>query len=454
VEAADARNAGAAWCGAEPARWCIIPVVTPAIRQSRPRLPAGLVSAIAIVVAVAACGSPAPTPTATGPLPATPSPTAALATNSPTAALVASIVPVPITQLAEPASLATRLDPAKSAALQAALETVRSGGKYPGASAAIVFPDGSIWTGVSGAAILSPQTPLTATTLFSIGSISKTFLAALIGQLASVGTLALDDPLAKYLPDYPNAANITLRQLLNHTSGLRDPSTDSSFNDAVLSHPDVTWTADQFLSWVGRPYCAPGTCYQYSNTNYIVLGKVVEKITGQPVAALVRSAFLDPLGLSHTYLQTEEQAQGAEAHGYMPPAAGPTDNSAGTMIPFTAEATAFGFAGAYVSTPSDLAVWANDLYGGRVLDQATLASMVDVSPTLPFKTHYGLGYGLGFEETTVAGQVAWGHRGHLDGFWSAMEYLPAYHVTVVVLTNAEWADPVAATSALAQIAIG
>jgi CubicO group peptidase (beta-lactamase class C family) len=124
------------------------------------------------------------------------------------------------------------------------------------------------------------------------------------------------------------------------------------------------------------------------------------------------------------------------------------------MIPFTAEATAFGFAGAYVSTPSDLAVWANALYGGRVLDQATLASMVDISPTLPFKTHYGLGYGLGFEETTVAGQVAWGHRGHLDGFWSAMEYLPAYHVTVVVLTNAEWADPVAATSALAQIAIG
>jgi D-alanyl-D-alanine carboxypeptidase len=376
------------------------------------------------------------------------------ASSSATIGSIASIVPVPSTLLVEASAPAARLDPTKSAALQAALDSVRTGGRYPGASAAIVFPDGSIWTGVSGAAILSPSTALTPTTLFSVGSISKTFLAALVAQLASVGTLGLDDALAKYLPDYPNAANITLRQLLNHTSGLRDPSTDSSFNDAVLAHPDVAWTADQFLSWVGRPYCAPGACYQYSNTNYVVLGKVVEAVTGQPVAALVRSTFLVPLGLEHTYMQTEEQAKGAVAHGYMPPAAGPTDNSAGSMIPFTAEATAFGFAGAYVSTPTDLAVWANALYSGRVLDQATLASMVDISPTVALKPSNPYPYGLGFEETTVAGKVAWGHRGHLDGFWSAMEYLPDYHVTVVVLTNAEWADPIAASSALASIAIG
>ncbi len=423
-----------------------------AIRTPRNRLPAGLVAAIVVIVAAAACGSPSPTPAATGSPTATPS-AVALASSSATAGSIASIVAVPTTQLVEASSFAARLDPSKSAALQAALDSVRSGGRYPGVSAAIIFPDGAIWTGVSGAAILSPHTPLTTTTLFSIGSISKTFLAALVGQLASVGTLGLDDPLAKYLPDYPNAANITLRQLLNHTSGLRDPSTDQSFNDAVLAHPGATWTADQFLSWVGRPYCAPGTCYQYSNTNYVLLGKVVEKITAQPLAALVRSAFLVPLGLVHTYMQTEEQAQGAEAHGYMPPASVPVDNSAGTMIPFTAEATAFGFAGAYVSTPSDLAIWADALYGGHVLDQATLASMVDISPTLTFKPKTPP-YGLGFEETTVAGQVAWGHRGHLDGFWSAMEYLPDCHVTIVVLTNAEWADPVAASSALATIVLG
>jgi CubicO group peptidase (beta-lactamase class C family) len=128
------------------------------------------------------------------------------------------------------------------------------------------------------------------------------------------------------------------------------------------------------------------------------------------------------------------------------------DNYAGTMLPFTAEATAVGAAGAYVSTASDLAVWANALYGGSVLDQATLASMVDITQTVQYKLKWP--YGFGLEETTVAGQVAWGHRGHLDGFWSAMEYLPASHVTVVILTNAEWADPIAACSALAKVAIG
>jgi len=91
------------------------------------------------------------------------------------------------------------------------------------------------------------------------------------------------------------------------------------------------------------------------------------------------------------------------------------------------------------------------LYGGYVLDPASLAEMVDLSPSLPFNPHYP--YGLGFEETTVAGHVAWGHRGHLDGFWAAMEYLPAYHVTIVLLTNADWTNPLTDTSTLAQGAI-
>ena len=92
----------------------------------------------------------------------------------------------------------------------------------------------------------------------------------------------------------------------------------------------------------------------------------------------------------------------------------------------------------------------------RLADEglAALASMVDISPSMAFKTKTTYPYGMGFEEITVAGQVAWGHRGYLDGFWSAMEYLPAYHVSVVVLSNADWADPVAAASTLAKIAIG
>ena len=234
----------------------------------------------------------------------------------------------------------------------------------------MVFPDGLIWAGQAGSAILSPQTPVTADTLFSIGSISKTFVAALAGRLAARGTISLDDPLAKYVPTFHDAASITLRQLLNHTSGVQDPFADPDMAEAILANPGQPWTTAQVLSWIGRPYAfAPGKGYHYSNTNFVLLGEVVEKATGQSLASLVRSEFLTPLGLTHTFLQTEETVPGNKAHGYMAPA-GPRDNSAGTMIPFTAEATAVGPAGAYVSTATDLARWGDALYGGNVLDQA------------------------------------------------------------------------------------
>ena len=365
-------------------------------------------------------------------------------------------MPVPTSQLIAPGASAAHLDTAEAAALQTALDGIRSSNAYPGISAAILYPDGTLWTGVSGAAVLSPATPLTTDTLFSVGSITKTFVAALVGRLAMAGTIGLDDALAKYVPSFPNAANITVRQLLNHTSCIDDVFDPSgTIGPAILAHPAATWTADEVFAMLLSPKFAPGTAYYYSNTDFILLGLIAEKATGKTVAELVRSMFLTPLGLSHTYLQTEEEVQGPAAHGYLAPTSKPRDNSAGTMLPFTAEATAAGFAGAYVSTASDLAVWANALYGGDILDQATLASMVDISPTLALKPNLKYLYGFGFEETTVAGQVAWGHRGHLDGFWSAMEYLPAYHVTVVVLTNAEWmTDPLPATATLAKIAIG
>jgi D-alanyl-D-alanine carboxypeptidase len=381
-----------------------------------------------------------------------------------------SIVPVPTSRLVASSPLPYHLDAAKAKALQAALDAFLKSDQYPGASAAIVFPDGTMWTGVSGSAVLSPATPVTTDTLFSIGSVSKTFVAALIGRLAQAGKIGLDDHLAKYIPDFPNAANITIRQLLNHTSGIMDmfDPKNSAIGDLdaqIASHPTATWTSDQVLAAVGSStYFEPGTGYHYSNTNYILLGLVAEKATGQKVADLVRSMFLTPLGLDHTYLQTEEKPAGPEAHGYCPDASSscgtsfsagsaPVDDFAGTMLPYTAEATSVGFAGAYVSTASDLAVWASALYGGAVLNEATLASMADISSSMPYKPRYP--YGMGFEELTVAGHVAWGHRGLLDGFWTAMEYLRDFHVAIVVEVNANWASPVVdACSTLAKIAVG
>ena len=424
------------------------------------------IAALLMAVAVG-CGSSTPTPAATptgGPSPTTGNPVAASQSATPSAAPSAaatpaiSIVPVPATTPATPTTYAAHLDDATAATLKAALDSARASGKYPGASAAVIFPDGSMWTGASGTAIVSTHTAMTTSTLFSVGSISKTFISALIGRLVEAGTMSLDDHLSKYVPSFPNAANITLRQLMSHTAGVRDLfDTGSTLGDAVLANRGTAWTAAQVLATIGRPYTAPGQGYHYSNTDYVLLGLAVEKATGKKVAALVRSNFLVPLGMTHTYLQTEETAKGPEAHGYMPTTGtcrSPCDNSAGSMIPYTAEATVAGFAGAYVSTPSDLAIWANALYGGYVIDPASLAAMTDITPSMAFKVKPKYPYGLGFEEISLAGQVAFGHRGRLDGFWSAMEYLPASHVTVVFLTNADWATPriLTITGALATAA--
>jgi D-alanyl-D-alanine carboxypeptidase len=406
-------------------------------------------------VAVAACGSSAPTTA-----PATAAPTGgatasltaiATATPNPTPTVVAvqvSLLPVPLSRLATPAPAGATLDDAKTAALAKALETLRQAKSIPGMSAAIMFADGTVWTGVAGLAVRSTRTAVAADTLFSVGSITKTFVAALVCRLATAGKIDLDDPLSKYVPDFPNAANISLRRLLNHTSGIRDLF--ASLGAQILASPKKVWTPQQVLAGIGAPYFAPGKGYKYSNTDFVLLGLVIEKVTGKTVAEAIRADLLEPLGLTHTWYQVTETPSGPLAHGYIGKASAPYDRSAGTMIPFTSEVTAAGASGAYVSTAADLARWATALYGGNILDLATLSDMADITSSLPYKPAWP--YGLGLEETTVAGQTAWGHRGHLDGFWSSMWYLPDVGVSVVVLTNADWADPVAVASALVATA--
>jgi D-alanyl-D-alanine carboxypeptidase len=437
--------------------------VTPKARdpyRSRTRL--GLAAVALVAVVVAGCGGSGPSPRPSAPAAtstAVPTPTPpptiySTPTPESTPSAVPSIFPVPTPQLESGGAPAAALTDAKSAALQAALASLRANKAYPGMSAAIAFEDGTVWTGQTGQAVIATQSPVAEQTLFSVGSISKTFVAALVGRLAQRGTIGLDDPLATYVPSFFDAGAITIRQLLNHTSGIMDVFDVPGMGAAITADPARQWTPDEVLARVGqyRYKFEPGKGYHYSNTDYVLLGLVVEKATGETVAELVRTEFLGPLDLRHTFLQTEETATGPEAHGYMQPSSRPHDNSAGTMLPFTAEASVVGPAGAYVSTASDLARWGAALYGGSVLDQATLAAMVDISQTSPFKPRRV--YGLGMEEITIAGHVAWGHLGHLDGTWAAMEYLPAYGMTIVVIANAEWCDPIAAAAILAPIAIG
>jgi D-alanyl-D-alanine carboxypeptidase len=396
---------------------------------------------LALAVSIAGCGGSSSSGTTAGPSVApTPTPT-------PTPTPQPSIYPVPTSQPEPPAAApAAKLDDATATALQKSIDGVRSKYAIPGLSVAVVFPDGAVWAGQSGQAVTATKTAVTADTLFSVGSISKTFTGALALRLVEQGAISLDEPLSKYLPKFPNASKITIRMLMNHTSGVRDIFEASIFANFDANH-STRWTADKVLALVSRPYFAPGTNYHYSNTNYIILGQVIEKATGKTVASLVHSEFLTPLGLDHTYLQWQETPNDPLAHGYVGSKTNPTDISKGqALIPYVSEATAVGSAGGVVSNAHDIAIWATALYDGAFLDEAMMASMTDVTLTAPFKPT--LLYGLALEQLPISGRLAWGHRGHLDGFWSSVAYFPDADVTVALLTNSDWINPLTAIASI------
>jgi D-alanyl-D-alanine carboxypeptidase len=328
--------------------------------------------------------------------------------------------------------------------LQAVLDRVQSSYPVPGLQAAVIMPDGFTWTGASGRSeIGATARAATPETSFVVGSITKTFVATLVVQLASEGRLSLDDPLSRWLPRYPNAAAITIRELLNHTSGIYNYFEHPKYEALVFKRPNHRWTTTEILSLTGKPYFAPGKGYHYSNTNYVLLGLIAERITGRSLAVEIRRRFLTPLGMGHTHFQDEEPVPVRGAMGYLYNGnrsfKGLWDGS--SERPNTSAATVAWAAGAMVSTAGDLATWTRALYGGKVLQPQWLTQM------LSFGTY---GYGLGVRSVTIAGQPAWGHAGSLRGFTAATWYLPLQQVTVSVTTNRGRIDPNGIAARLAQ----
>lgn len=335
------------------------------------------------------------------------------------------------------------------AALTAQLTTLRVALGIPGVSATVRFPDGTAWTGVSGLADVAAGVPVTVTTPFPIASISKTFLAALILQLAGAGRLGLDESVAKLLPGLRLNGGaidpaITVRMLLDHSSGLRDYLVDARVSRLLLAAPTHSWTIAEDLGYVGAAYFPPGAGYHYSNTNYLLLGLIAERLTGHTVAAELRRRFFGPLGLRSTTYQGAEPPAFPVARAYRfssdDPASPPILVGDLTAIrPFTAVITAAGPAGAIASSSADVARWAEALYGGRVVPAATVEAMVadasrgSASPSLP--------YGLGVEVLLIDRRLAYGHGGRLLGSQSVVRYFPLDGLTIAVLTNQSRVDP-------------
>ena len=340
------------------------------------------------------------------------------------------------------------LTPALAARLAATLRRVRSADHLPGIQVVVGYRGGWTWSAHAGMADLATGQPVTNDTLFDAGSITKTFVATLTLQLVDEGVLRLDDPVTRWVTGVPGVTGVTIRELLDHTSGIDDPFEHPPLLDALGAHPRTAWTPARVLRYVGPRHFAPGRGWYYSNANYLLLGEIVQAATGQSVASLLRQRFLVPLGLSHTFLQGEQPVSGQAAHGYdSAPTGRPVDLSDGSgYLPFTSLATALGTAGALVTTAGDLARWAQALYGGDVLPPATLSTMLDVGLTRGLHPRWP--YGLGVQEITYRGQISWGHSGLLSGFHAAMRYFPATGLTIVVLMNDDTVNPDAVVATL------
>jgi D-alanyl-D-alanine carboxypeptidase len=373
------------------------------------------------------------------------SPALAASTPSPPGSLVASPSPAPSAPAETvPTRAATHAIEVR-ARLQIALDAARKRLGIPGVSVTVIFPDGTSWLGSSGLADVQGRISVDSGTAFAVGSISKTYTAALILALVGEGRIALDMPARSYLPESGLDWRITVRELLNHTSGLDDFFIHASTDRALLAETSATWTPARSLGYVGKRYFVPGHGWHYSNTNYLYLGLIAERVAGKPLAQQLRERFLGPQDLDDTWYQAAEKPRSQTAHGYRfanpKRAAKPIDLSDGTpVVPFTSVVTAAAGAGSIAATSSDVARWARALYTGQVLGPAMTDEMFNaIAGTAAYAPR--VGYGFGVQAFPIVGHATLGHSGRLLGFRAAVRYLPADSLTIAVLTNQSRADP-------------
>jgi D-alanyl-D-alanine carboxypeptidase len=261
--------------------------------------------------------------------------------------------------------------------------------------------------GVAGLADRSAHTPMRAADRWRIASLTKAFVSVLVLQLEAEGKLDIDDPVERYLPHVvPNGSAISLRELMNHTSGLYDFSDDPGFSQAVFDDPSRTWAPLELTSIAFKhlPYFAPGADYHYSNTNYILLGLVVEAVDGKPLAQSLQQRIIGPLGLSATSLPAAIELAPDFVHGYLSLDGSPLIDVAPLLSPSIGWS-----AGGMVSNASDVTRFYRALLTGKLLAPAQLAEMETPSPTSGT-------YGLGIDSSSPCGP-AFGHLGDFTNSW-------------------------------------
>jgi D-alanyl-D-alanine carboxypeptidase len=349
---------------------------------------------------------------------------------------------------AEAASMPSTGEPTFAKKLRPLLEAAMKQLSIPGAIIFVDDPGQGKWTTALGTRDLATNAPMQVNSYMRIGSITKTLTATVILQLVDQGKLRLDDPVGRYRPEVPNGNHITIRELLNMSSGLFNYSEDEDFDRAFLADPYKAWDPKELVAIAFKhpPYFAPGEGWRYSNTNYLLLGLLIEQITGRAVEKVFQRNIFRPLGIVDTSLPalTSSVIPNPHPRGYTRQlGTGPLD--ATEWNPSWAWT-----AGSAISRLHDLQIWAKALATGRLLSAATQKerlSWVDLGQIWIGKE---LDYGLGV--ANFGGFI--GHDGELPGFQSFMGYMPQKGATIIVLVNLDVAPdgspPADALAALIQ----
>ncbi|MFJ6485574.1 MULTISPECIES: serine hydrolase domain-containing protein [unclassified Streptomyces] len=318
-----------------------------------------------------------------------------------------------------------QLTPAVTRQLDAAIKKVLAEAKIPGVIVAVSAPGKGDYVRSFGIADKATGAPMTPNLNMRIGSVTKTFTVTALLELVDEGKVGLDDPIGKYVDGVPNGDRITLRELAGMRSGLFNYSADEDFFKALTSDPDRRFTPQELLDYSFKHpvLFEPNAKFYYCNTNLILLGLVVEKVSGVPLDRFIDREVVEPAGLKHTVFPTGPEFPSPHAHGYTNQTASGKVEDSTDWDPSWAWA-----AGAMISDLPDLRSWAKTLATGTLLTPATQAQRLDVVDALP-----GTGYGLGI--FNVQGWI--GHNGSLPGYGSLVLYLPESKATLVVLLNTD-----------------
>jgi D-alanyl-D-alanine carboxypeptidase len=328
--------------------------------------------------------------------------------------------------------------------LQRKLDSMRVARASPGVTLGVVLRDGRTMALASGMSDTAAKTPMRATDRMLQGSVGKTYVAAVALQLVQEGRLDLDAKISKYIGNepwfgrLPNGADITVRQLMTHTSGLVRYEFQPRFMADLRAQPYREWTPADRLAYImdAAPPFAAGEDWEYSDTNFIVLGVIIERIVGRPYYEELRRRILGPLKLVNTIPSDRPELPGV-ANGY----AGPKNELGGydaSLVNgrFAANPGLEWTGGGIASTADDLARWAALLYEAKAFSPELVARMVEGVPSkLGPNTKYGLGAMI---RTTPIG-VAYGHSGFFPGYATEVLYFP--HARAAVAIQANITDP-------------